>query len=334
MARIDTLGNFLTDVAEAIREKEGTTETIPASEFDTRISNLSGGGSSGGKYAPKHISFAGYKGTDLEYELSNIDTSNITSFEGMFESCSAINNLDLSQYGWNTSNVTTAKSMFSSASNLININLNGLDFSKVTNISYMFNACNRLGTVDLSALNLNSVTDASYMFRSSFSSSQGKIILPNMFKVTNMTNFCAGSSNVQVKEVDISNAGSSSAGVGRLDNAFYKCVAVTNINLTNVNVANVTNFSQAFSSCKLLTTLDLSSFNPTNATNLQSMFNGCNALMHLDMRNFDFTKATSYGYVFQGIPVDCEIIVKDETNKEWVLARRSDFTNVKTVAEL
>ena len=44
MARTDTLGNFLTDVAEAIRTKEGTTKTIPASEFDTRISNLSGGG--------------------------------------------------------------------------------------------------------------------------------------------------------------------------------------------------------------------------------------------------------------------------------------------------
>lgn len=43
MARIDTLANFLTDVAEAIRTKEGTTETITASEFDTRISNLSGG---------------------------------------------------------------------------------------------------------------------------------------------------------------------------------------------------------------------------------------------------------------------------------------------------
>ena len=43
MARTDTLGNFLTDVAEAIRTKEGTTEIIPASEFDTRISNLSSG---------------------------------------------------------------------------------------------------------------------------------------------------------------------------------------------------------------------------------------------------------------------------------------------------
>ena len=31
---------------------------------------------------------------------------------------------------------------------------------------------------------------------------------------------------------------------------------------------------------------------------------------------------------------NCEIIVKDDTAKSWLLARRSDLTNVKTVAEL
>ena len=40
MARIDTLGNFLTDVATAIREKKGTTETIQASNFDTEIASI------------------------------------------------------------------------------------------------------------------------------------------------------------------------------------------------------------------------------------------------------------------------------------------------------
>ena len=30
----------------------------------------------------------------------------------------------------------------------------------------------------------------------------------------------------------------------------------------------------------------------------------------------------------------CSAIVKDDTAKSWVLARRSDLTNVKTVAEL
>ena len=45
MARTDTLGNFLTDVADAIRAKKGTTDTIVASDFDTEITNLPSGGS-------------------------------------------------------------------------------------------------------------------------------------------------------------------------------------------------------------------------------------------------------------------------------------------------
>ena len=44
MARTDTLGNFLTDVAESIRTKTGETGTILASEFDTKIKNIQGGG--------------------------------------------------------------------------------------------------------------------------------------------------------------------------------------------------------------------------------------------------------------------------------------------------
>ena len=43
MARTDTLGNFLTDVADAIREKKGTNEAIVASDFDTEIENLPSG---------------------------------------------------------------------------------------------------------------------------------------------------------------------------------------------------------------------------------------------------------------------------------------------------
>lgn len=40
MARTDNLTNFLTDVATAIREKKGSTESILASDFDTEIINL------------------------------------------------------------------------------------------------------------------------------------------------------------------------------------------------------------------------------------------------------------------------------------------------------
>lgn len=48
MARTDNLTNFLTDVAEAIRAKGGTSEKLSASEFDTAITNLPSGG--GGSY--------------------------------------------------------------------------------------------------------------------------------------------------------------------------------------------------------------------------------------------------------------------------------------------
>ena len=43
MARIDTLTNFLTDVAAAIKAKKGDNTAIPAANFDTEIANLPSG---------------------------------------------------------------------------------------------------------------------------------------------------------------------------------------------------------------------------------------------------------------------------------------------------
>ena len=48
MARTDTLTNFLTDVAAAIKAKKGDDTAIPAANFDTEITNLSSGGGGGG----------------------------------------------------------------------------------------------------------------------------------------------------------------------------------------------------------------------------------------------------------------------------------------------
>ena len=43
MARIDTLTNFLTDIATAIKNKKGDSTPIPAADFDTEIANLPSG---------------------------------------------------------------------------------------------------------------------------------------------------------------------------------------------------------------------------------------------------------------------------------------------------
>lgn len=44
MADISNLSNYLKDVADAIREKKGTEDQIPAANFDTEIRNLPNGG--------------------------------------------------------------------------------------------------------------------------------------------------------------------------------------------------------------------------------------------------------------------------------------------------
>ena len=144
MARTDTLGNFLTDVAEAIRTKEGTTETIPASEFDTRISNLSGGGE---KYAPKFITFRGFTGTDLSYETSNLDTSNMTTFNNMFAESTYLKNVDLSKF--QTVNGTGFAGLFSKCSSIQNLDLSSFNFTNATTLGAMFSDCTNLESVIL-----------------------------------------------------------------------------------------------------------------------------------------------------------------------------------------
>ena len=63
MARTDTLGNFLTDVANAIRTKSGTSGQIQASSFDTAIANLPGGGAV--EVEENDVNFYDYDGTRL-----------------------------------------------------------------------------------------------------------------------------------------------------------------------------------------------------------------------------------------------------------------------------
>lgn len=76
MARIDTLSHFLTDVADAIRNKKGSSGTIQASSFDTEIASIPSGG--GGAVEKKDINFYDYDGTILhsytKSEFNNLET--------------------------------------------------------------------------------------------------------------------------------------------------------------------------------------------------------------------------------------------------------------------
>ena len=176
------------------------------------------------RYMSQPIKFQNYTGTELNNEVSMLDTTYFTDFSQMFKNCQAITELDLS--GFDTRNATTLFSMFHNCTSLIELDLSNFDTSNVTSLQTMFNMA-------------------------------------------------------------------------------YK--------LTKVN---------------------LSSFDTSKVTNMNSVFFGCSKLKHIDIRNFTFDKVTNSTSMFDGIPKDCLIIVKGETEKEWVLNVRSALTNVKTIAEL
>jgi surface protein len=158
MARIDNLENFLTDVASAIKEKKGDNTPIPASNFDTEISDIP---SVGDKYAPRHVSFYYYGGTDLDSEIANLDTSNITNMKSMFQYCNGLTMLDLSNF--NTQNVTKMENMFDSCNKLTTLNLSSFDTTNVSSLYSAFRNCNSLLTLDLSNFNTSKVTRIAYM---------------------------------------------------------------------------------------------------------------------------------------------------------------------------
>lgn len=119
--------------------------------------------------------------------LAKLDTSEVTTMENMFRSCSARMALDLSAWdtgkvtdmsgmfqmsgitdvgvlsGWETSKVTDMSEMFSN-SRFANLDLSGWDTSNVAAMNNMFASCGQLQNLNLGGWSTANVTNMSYMF--------------------------------------------------------------------------------------------------------------------------------------------------------------------------
>lgn len=140
MAKGLVTDTYLTDIANAIRAKNGSTTPYKLSEMSAAIENIST------KVKPNYVSF--YNCKDSTIDLSWLDTSNIKSMSYMFNHCNKVRRLDLSKF--NTSNVYSFEFMFSSCQSLESIDLSMLDGSSITATSLMFNYCTNLEKIDIS----------------------------------------------------------------------------------------------------------------------------------------------------------------------------------------
>lgn len=127
MARTNNLTNYLTDVADAIREKKGTTDTIPAASFDEEIKNLPSGGNN---MLQQKIDLEGtaaylfYNSYIKDFSFtSGLDLSRCSSVQRMFQSCYSVVTIpeyDASNAGSKYNTEAAIQSVFYSCSNLAN----------------------------------------------------------------------------------------------------------------------------------------------------------------------------------------------------------------------
>ncbi len=154
-------------------------------------------------------------------DLSNLDTSLVTSMRDFFRECGSLTSLDLSNF--NTSKVTDMYDMFGGCTSLTNLNISSFDTSKVTDMTAMFSYCRSLTKLDVSSFNTSRVTSMYAMFTG-----------------------CSG-----LTSLDVSNFKTES--LTNSTTMFSGCTNLTNINLNNATFDKVTASDEMFYSCPNLT---------------------------------------------------------------------------------
>lgn len=227
--------------------------------------------------------------------IENLDTSEVTDMSYMFTDGSQYTDLDLSSF--DTSNVTTMSGMFLNCSKLTNLNLANFDTKNVVKLTNLFNGCSAIENINLSSFDTSNVTKMYAMFGN-----------------------CENLKNVNLKNFDTSK-------VTDMEAMFFNCKSLSKIDLSNFNTSSVERLKRMFVNCELLTELDLSNFKTENLLNVETMFSGCKLLKKIDMRNATFDKVQNYNYMLDTLPSDVTIIVKDDTQKEWLSSKFPERAN-------
>ena len=180
-------------------------------------------------------------------DLSNMDTSGMTSMKDMFRKDTSLTNITFGD-NFNTSNVTNMSGMFSGCTSLTNIDVSNFDTSKVTSMMGMFSVCSSLTSLDLSNFNTSNVTKMgiNYAYGGMFQNCSSLVSLDlssfDMSNVTDSINMFKGCSNLTT--IDLRNADFTS--ISSYDDMFKNIPSNVKIYLkdteTNRNFMN-TNFS-------------------------------------------------------------------------------------------
>ncbi|WP_288626126.1 BspA family leucine-rich repeat surface protein [uncultured Lactobacillus sp.] len=201
--------------------------------------------------------------------LANWDTSNVTDMDGMFANCINLSNIS-PLANWDTSKVNTMGSMFENCSNLSDISsLANWDTSKVTSMWHMFNGCESLSDIGpLAHWDTSKVISMTYMFKNCSNLSDiSPLAHWDTSKVITMSGMFENCSNLSdispLANWDTSKVNTMS---GMFENTPLKKVTLTNWDFSNINssygaesIFPDTNFEATLSDKTSKSLLDVSS---------------------------------------------------------------------------
>jgi len=205
---------------------------------------------------------------------------------------------------------TEPKSISFNRDNSEVINVGYLDFGKIGSCANLFVNCNYVYKLDLSKMITNTVTSINSMFYYTSQYAAHDIEFNLTMNTSNVTDMALAfryfGRNANVRQ---------------------------ELDLSGWDTRKVTTMNQMFANAEHLRKINMSTWETPLVTNTAEMFYYCVRLQEIDMRKFTFDNVTSSSSMFTSIPANCLIIVKSQTEKNWVLTQRSDLTNVKTVEE-
>ena len=304
-------------------------------------------------YAPTSLSgfFVGCETLETISGLEYLNTANVEIMDNMFNGCSALTSLDLTNF--NTAKVTYMNNMFEGCSALTTIYASDkFDTDNVKHGLDMFTGCKSLKDYS------DSKTDHNYAnygpdgyftpvfdyaefdnatgtltFRRGLSKPEGAYDLneennepgwltqkENIYKVVFDASFaCARPTSCYRWFYGCTNLteikGIENLNTEKVTNMgfmFYDCYALTSLDVSKFDTQNVEDMSNMFAYCIGLTSLDLSKFNTQNVENMRNMFRRCKGLNSLDLSKFDTQNVTDMSYMFWNSSALTTIYVSDK----------------------
>ena len=234
------------------------------------------------------------------YNIDDIDTSNVTDFKEMFASAIPGNTqkspVDFSKI--NTVNAITLSGMFCNSS-FSSIDVSHFDTKNVVDLSEMFKGVElSAGHIDLRNWDVSRVDRTSGMFE-----------------------------DARIGRVDI--GGWDSYSLHNTSNMFRNANISSGLNMVGFDTADVVDMSGMFSFSNI-PNLDLAYLNTSNVKSMRSMFEGGRYYSSLDLARFDTRKVEDFSSMFRGVIIDSQTldVSSFDTSNATSLGLMFDGTNL------